>query len=162
MKKNNLHNINKTGFKAPKGYFDDLEDSMMNQIKLRDKVTETGFKAPDGYFDALEGTILAKTKEEPKVFTLFSKQNLMYAASIAAVLVLMFNVFWNGSNSSSTIDVADIEQYLLQQDINEYELASLLTEDELITNNFIDTNITEESLEDYLLENATLEDLISE
>lgn len=162
MKIQKLHTTKKTGFKVPKDYFYGLEDSIINQAKLSEIIKSSGFKTPPVYFDSLEDKILAKTKQEPKLIYLFTKQNLMYAASIAAVLILMLNVFWYNSNSTSTIELAEIELYLLQQDISEYELASLLTENDLITNNFIDSYISEESIEAYLLENATIEDLISE
>lgn len=161
MKKNALHNIKKPGFKIPDNYFDGLEDSVMNQIKLKNKIVDSGFKTPDSYFDALDGKILTRTKQEPKVIKFFSKRNLIYVTSIAAVFVLMFNIFWANKPSSTELEVADIAQYLLQQeDISDYELASLLTEYDLTTDNFIDSQIPEEHLEKYLLENTTLEDLI--
>lgn len=162
MKDNTLHNIKKTGFKVPKDYFEGLEDSIIHQAKLSEKIEKTGFKTPQGYFEGLEDSILSKTQKTPKVIPLFSKQNFIYAASIAAVLVIMFNVFWNTSNTTTNLEVTDIEQYLLQQDVSDYELATLLTEDDLASDNFVDLDISDESLENYLLEHATLEDLITE
>ncbi len=44
MNKNKLHTIKDSGFKTPKNYFDGLEDSIMNQIKLQGKIESTGFK----------------------------------------------------------------------------------------------------------------------
>ncbi len=163
MNKNKLHNIKNSGFKTPKNYFDGLEDSIMNQIKLDEKIGDAGFKVPDNYLESLDEKILNKVTHEPKVISLFTKRNLFYASAIAAALVLMFNII--GNNSEITFDdleVTSIENYLYEEDFSSYEFASLLTEDELITDNFIDTALTDESLENYLLENTTIEDLIIE
>lgn len=163
MNKNKLHNIKDSGFKTPKNYFDGLEDSIMNQIKLQEKVDDTGFKVPDNYFDSLEDKILDKVANKPKVISLFTKRNLFYASSIAAALVLMFNII--GNNKELTFDnleLTSIEDYLSEENFSSYEFASLLTEEELTTDNFIDSELTDESLEDYLLQNARIEDLIIE
>ena len=95
MNKNKLHNIKDSGFKTPKNYFDGLEDSIMNQIKLKGKIESTGFKAPDNYFESLDDKILGKVAHKPKVISLFTRRNLFYASSIAAALVLMFSIFIN-------------------------------------------------------------------
>ena len=163
MNKNKLHNIKQSGFKTPKNYFDGLEDSIMNQIKLQGKVNDSGFKVPDNYFDSFEDKILDKVTSKPKVISLFSKRNLFYASSIAAALILMFNII--GNNNKLTFDdleLTSIENYLTEEEFNSYEFASLLLDEELTTDNFIDTELTHESLEDYLLQNATIEDLIIE
>ena len=135
----------------------------MNQIKLDEKIEDTGFKVPDNYFESLDDKILDKVNHTPKVISLFTKRNLFYVSSIAAAFVLMFNII--GNNKVLTFDdleMTSIENYLSEEDFSSYEFASLLTEEELTTNNFIDTDLTDESLVDYLLQNATIEDLIIE
>ena len=163
MNKNNLHNIKNSGFKTPKNYFDSFEDSVMNQIKLQEKIEDSGFRVPSNYFDSLDDKILGKVAHEPKVIPLFTKRNLLYVSSIAAAIVLMFNII--GNNKQLTFDdleIVSIENYLSEENIDTQEFASLLTEDELTADNFIDTNITDEALEDYIMQNATIEDLIIE
>jgi len=163
MNKNKLHNIKNSGFKTPKNYFDGLEDSIMNQIKLNEKIDDTGFKVPDNYFESLDDVIINKVSQKPKVISLFTKRNLFYASSIAAALVLMFSIFINKNDLTfDDLEVASIENYIYEEEFDTYELASLLTEEELNTDNFIDTDYTGEALEDYLLENTTIEDLIIE
>lgn len=162
MDNNKLHNIKESGFKTPNNYFDGLEDSIMNQIKLKEKIEDTGFKVPDNYFDSLDNVLVQQTKKETKVISLFNKRNLWYAASIAAILVLMISIFTPTIHSTSDLEVAEIEQYLLNQDISEYELAGLLNEEELNTTYFVESELSEELLEDYLLQNTTLEDLLIE
>jgi len=88
MTKNNLHNIKETGFKAPKDYFDNLEDSILSEIKLKESSSDTGFKTPKDYFETLEDRIIEKTSEKktPKVISLLNRRNLIYISSIAAQL----------------------------------------------------------------------------
>jgi len=161
MHKNKLHNINETGFKTPKTYFDSLEDSIMNQIKLQKKIEGAGFITPDNYFESLEDKILEKVNHQPKVISLFSKRNLFYATSIAAALVIMFSIFINKNELTfDDLETASIENYLNEEEIDSYEIASLFTVEELSSDIFIDSDLTSESLEEYLLLNATIEDLI--
>ncbi len=163
MNKNNLHNIKDTGFKTPKNYFDSLEDSIMNQIKLIEKVENTGFKVPGNYFESLDYNLFDKVAQKPKVISLFTKRNLFYASSIAAALVLTFSIFINKDDITfDDLEITSIENYLYDEDIDSYEIASLLTEEELITDNFIESEISHDLIEDYLIENATIEDLIIE
>jgi hypothetical protein len=163
MNKNKLHNIKDSGFKVPKNYFDSLEDSIMNQIKLQEKIEDSGFKTPDNYFESLDDKILDKVAHKPRVISLFTKRNLFYASSIAAALVIMFGILINNNDLTfDDLEIASIENYIYNEDIDTYEIASLLTEEDLITDNFIESEISEDLIEDYLLENATLEDLIIE
>jgi len=163
MNKNKLHNIKNAGFKTPKNYFKSIEDSIMTQILLKDKIDDTGFKSPENYFDSLEDTVLKNVKHQPKVITLFRKRNLYYISSIAASLILMFSIFMKKDTLSfDDLEVASIENYLYNEEIDSYEIASLLTEEELSTDNFIESELSEDVIQDYLLENATIEDLINE
>jgi hypothetical protein len=163
MKKKKLHNIKDSGFKAPKNYFDGLEESIMNQIKLHEKIEDTGFKSPDNYFELFEDKIIDRVKHEPKVIPLFNKRNLLYASGIAAALVIMLSIFINNNELTfDDLETASIESYLNEEELDSYEIASLLTEEELSTDIFIDSDLTSESLEEYLLQNTTIEDLIIE
>lgn len=163
MNKGKLHKIKDSGFKTPKRYFDSLEDSIMGHITLNENVKDTGFEVPDSYFETLDDKILDRAGQEPKVISLFTRRNLLFATGIAAALVLMFNLI--GNNNDFTFDdleMTSIENYLYTEDIDTYEIASLFTEEELITDNFSENEISGEILEDYLLENAIIEDLIIE
>lgn len=63
MKKKDLHNIKNTGFKTPNHYFDGLEDSILGEIKLDEKVKGTvGLKVPENYFEDMEASILSQVK----------------------------------------------------------------------------------------------------
>ena len=88
---------------------------------------------------------------------------MIYASAIAAALVLMFNIFYTSGNPSfSSLEIASIEDYIETEEYSTYELASLLNEDEFNKDNFIDTKIPEDNIEDYLLDNVDFEDIIIE
>ena len=85
MNKKYIHNIKKTGFKVPEDYFNSLEDDILTEITLKEKVSNSGFRTPKDYFKTLEDVIIEKVTEQKtsKVISLFSKKNLIYASSIA-------------------------------------------------------------------------------
>jgi len=149
----NLNNIKKTGFKTPDNYFDAVEDNIMNAIKQENNLNlskETGFKTPNNYFDAIEDVIINKieTKSTPKVILLFSKRNLLYASSIAAAVLLLFNLsIFDKEDPWDSLDTLTVENYILEEGIDSYELAALLTDDDFLEIDFIEQNISDETLE---------------
>lgn len=153
---------------VPEGYFDGLEDRIMKAISeesILNKQIDSGLKMPDNYLNTIEDSILDKIedKEEPKVIQLFSRRNIIYASSIAAALILMFSFYFNKEETTfGNIDVELVENYILDQNIDSYELASLLKDEDLETQNFLDSDIyTDDSLEEYLIDNADIEELIN-
>lgn len=171
----NLNNIKKTGFKTPNNYFDAVEDNLMNAIKQENNGNlskETGFKTPDNYFNTIEDVIINKieTKTTPKLISLFSKRNLLYASSIAAAVLLFLNLFvFEKELTFESLDRETVENYIIEIGIDYYELTALFSENEyyelatlLSENNFLEHTITDESLENYLLDNLDLEELIIE
>lgn len=166
MTQKKLDKIKTSGFKTPKDYFSQVEEQILNEVKLIDKANSSGFEVPDSYFDTVETNILESiaAENDTKVVSLVRWKKVMYTSAIAASLILMFNVFYNASESITINDIetASIESYLETEDYSSYELASLLTEEELSKDNFIDNDISQGSLEDYLLDNVDIEDLIIE
>jgi hypothetical protein len=167
MKEKKLDIINTSGFKVPKDYFSQVEEHILSEVHLKNTLDTSGFDVPDSYFETLEHNIFQKLEEEHhvKVINLFSWKKAIYtSAAIAACLVLMFTVSYNTSEELTfdSLETASIENYLEQEDYTSYELASLLTDDELDINNFTDIEISEDSLEDYLLDQSDIEDLITQ
>ncbi|WP_370478255.1 hypothetical protein [Tamlana flava] len=165
MKKNKINNIKETGFKVPNDYFNNLEDVVMAQIKLSEKVSHSGFKTPSGYFDTLEDRIIEKTsvKKATKVISLFNKKNLIYVSGVAAAVLLLFNLSIFERDPWSSLDTETVENYLLDENIvDSYELASLMTEEELAESDFTDVDFDDENVETYLLNHLDVEDLITE
>lgn len=164
----NLNNINKTGFKAPKDYFDSLENQIFDSIKIDDAlkgIDKTGFKMPDGYLNTVEDVIFSKlpTKDNQKVVSLFSRQNLLYLSGIAAAVLLFFSIFLNTTETTiETIDLELVENYIIYENIGSFEIAALLSEDDLTEDLFFQNTIIDDDFENYILENATIEDLLIE
>ena len=166
MKNNKLQDIHTSGFKTPKDYFSKVEEQILDELNLKTKVEQSGFKVPDSYFDTLESKILhqVSSKNDVKVIPLQPWKKILYATAVAASLILMFNVFFKSSEQLKfeDIELSSIENYLVEGDYTSYELATLLTEEELSSFNTINSEISIDSIEDYLLDNATIEDLIIE
>ncbi len=166
--KQNLNNIKKTGFKTPENYFDSLEDQIMNTIKTNHtlgNIEDTGFKIPNEYIDNVEDAVFSKLRleEKTKVVSLFSKRNLMYVSGLAATMLIFFSIFMNSNEETiETIDIELVENYIIDEDIDSYEIAALLTNEDLSEDFLVESNIMDESLETYILENISIEDLLIE
>ena len=162
-------NIKNTGFKVPENYFETFEDSVLHNIKLNSQLNDlknTGFKVPENYFESFDENVFKNlnTNKSSKVVNLFNRKKASYITGIAASIILVFNLFFNNKQevTFSDIETANIEAYLTNQNLSSYQLGTILEEESLVIDNFIDNKINKESLEDYLLENTTLEELIIE
>lgn len=167
MNSNNLHNIKQTGFKTPDAYFEYFDEMLLNQLKLdahlKDK-TASGFKAPKSYFESFDATVLKQLqKEEPKVITLPLWKKVASVSGIAASLAILLTVFNTTENVTfESLETASIENYIYEENMNTYDIASFLNDDDLVIENFVTTPITDESIESYLLDNTTIENLMIE
>ena len=164
MNTNKLHNIKDTGFKVPKDYFGSLEDAILTDLKLKEKAPESGYKVPDNYFDSLEHKITNALvpEKEVKVIKLFTWRKAAYVSAVAASLILMFNVFFNNTNNVTidNIETASIENYILNEDLETSEIASLFTDDDLSDVQLINDGYSSETLENYIFDNLEFEDII--
>jgi hypothetical protein len=162
--KTNLNNIKGSGFKVPKDYFHDLEAKIMSNTQLKSSVPTSGFEVPDTYFENLEDVILNKVKTKPKVISLFSKRHLIYVSSMAAAVVLLISVFNRPQEEFNfdAIETASIENYLFEEGLAKHEIASLLSEADLEDFGNGDVDISDESLETYVLKNIDVEDIIEQ
>ncbi|WP_299129086.1 hypothetical protein [uncultured Winogradskyella sp.] len=166
MKQNELHNINTTGFKTPDQYFDGIEEKILKHLFDKgslDSFKNTGFEVPKNYFDTVEDSMFSRiSEEETRVIKLISKKNWHYVAGIAASLLLLLAVFINRNNNTEELSVEMVENYLENSDLDSYELAELLSDVDLLEEDFIitETQYKEDSLEDYLLKNTDLESFL--
>jgi len=164
MKTNKIHNVTHSGLKVPKDYFDNLEDRFMAEIKLNEASENSGFKAPEGYFETLENTILNKVseKDNSKVIPLFSKKNLLYISSVAAAILLLFNLTITKTDTSwDTLDADSVENYILDENVGAYDIATLLLDGEISEDAFASIEFTDDAMEGYFLENTSAEDLMT-
>ncbi|OEK07601.1 hypothetical protein A8C32_17545 [Flavivirga aquatica] len=168
MNNNNLHNIKSTGFTTSNDYFESFDEKMLSKLKNEnyfDSIKNTGFKVSENYFDTLEDAIISKVsnEREPKVIQIFSKRNLVYISSMAAAILLLFNLaIFDDKPTFDSLDIETVENYIMNQNINSFEIASLLTDEELSEENFIQNQLEEKTIEDYILNNIEIEDLIIE
>ncbi|MDY8137244.1 hypothetical protein [Aquimarina sp. 2201CG5-10] len=171
MKKNNLH-TNKSGFKVPDNYFEDFEKNILaslptqNESHLSDN-KNTGFKVPDDYFAKFDDNLSKKIdaeKSSGKVISIFSKRNILYFSSIAAMIAIILTVYTSKDKEFdfNKIDVADIQSYFDEGNVelSDNEIASLLDEDISFAETFNDQSIDEEELIEYLSNEEIDEDII--
>lgn len=168
MKNDKLHNIKATGFKTPNHYFESFEDDFFAKLDTKsplDSVKKTGFKVPDNYFKNLNITIPAEDskKQATKIIPLFRKRNLIYISSIAAAILLLFNlsVFQN-TPTFNDLDMETVANYIENEDYNAYELAAILTDEHIKEHITIDYSLNEDTIEQYLLDNGDIELLLTE
>jgi len=167
MKKNTLHQITSSGFKTPENYFESFDASLLNKLhpeSALDSVKTSGFKIPDNYFETVDETILDLTvKNKTKVIPLFSKTQWIYASSIAAAVLLLFNLsFFESKPSFDNLDTETIDYFIMDEPMSSYEMALLLDNETLEEALDIDYSINEDIIEEYLLNNADIEALLIE
>ena len=150
-----------SGFKTPKGYFEDLTDDLLGKMseEASGLPDEAGFKVPEGYFDNLNKKILEKvTEKESKVIRLKPYRKYFYvAASVAAILILVLSIQPKGDVSFTFDDLArvDIENYIEENELelSSYELAEVLLTEELEVNDILVNELDDENIIDYLEDN---------
>ena len=166
-------NLKISGFKTPEDYFENLEAELFIRMQEEKFPKKAGFEVPDGYFDSLEVTLLEKVnkKEIPlsetgKVISLFPKRYYAYTAAIAACLLLAVTLFNSQQDVSNidTIQIGLIDKYIEEGNLNLdlYELTSYLDADDIEIVDFDNQYFSQNTLEDYLLENTEEEILIEE
>ncbi|GAA4817401.1 hypothetical protein [Litoribaculum gwangyangense] len=163
--KKNLKNIRSTGFKVPKDYFENFEETLLGEIKLKETIHKSGFKTPESYFETIDDTVLKSIETNSKVKQLIPWKQLTYISGIAASILIIINLYLKNSKnqvSFDSLETASITHYLTEEEFNAYELAGLFSEEELTSDKFIEEPIKESALEAYLYENASIEDLITE
>ncbi len=165
MNKNSLNNITKTGFKVPENYFENFEDTLLSELKLKEASANSSFKVPENYFETVDDKILnaIKNQKKVKVINLYTWKKIAYTIPIAASIVIMFSVLFNKNNSVNinTIETASIENYILTEELEPNEMASLFTNEDLSKINFTNNNLNPETLENYVLDNLEIEEIIT-
>ncbi|MEO8935110.1 MAG: hypothetical protein ABI295_12465, partial [Xanthomarina sp.] len=152
-------------FKTPENYFSNLEDHIMTRIILEEKSDKKVFETPENYFESLEDRIISQVsnEHEPKVISLFTKRNIIAVSSVAATIVLLFNLnFFTKDFSFSSIENEVLENYVSNQEFEEFNLEAEMIENIDITSFILGESISDASLEYYLYHNSDLEDFFSE
>tara|TARA_R110000868_G_scaffold144150_2_gene362950 strand:+ start:21133 stop:21633 length:501 start_codon:yes stop_codon:yes gene_type:complete len=163
MEKQRIEPIKNNGFKVPDNYFNAFEQNMLSEIKLKEKINTSGFNVPKGYFESLDQTIhnLVVEKRQGKAINLFSWKKIAYATSIAASLILMFNVFFTKKEvlTLDSVETASIENYILNEDLETNEFASLFSKEDLANVSLINDGYSSQNLENYVFDNLEIDDI---
>ena len=165
MKKDKLNTIKSTGFKTPKNYFESFDERLLEQLNKEETIEgieDPGFQVPTDYFNSFEDKLFEKINNDQKpVINLRSRKTFYYVAGIAASLMLALAVFLN-KNNNPALSVEMVETYLENSNLDSYELAELLSDADLLEEDFIitETDYNEGYLESYLIENVDLESIL--
>jgi len=156
----------KTGFSAPANYFDTLENSIESILAEEKFAKDSGFKIPKNYFDDLENNILAKISSEEKETKIISFKERVFklipiAAAASIVLFIGLNSFVFNTSDELTMDSLsnnDIEYWLDSNTFHSTDLTTEYEDDILEENDFLFTDIKDESIEDYInsIDNSSL------
>jgi hypothetical protein len=166
MKKDKLHNIKSTGFKIPDQYLESFDDKLFECLNKNESINDietSGYKVPKDYFDSVEDNILSRLNtEDTSIISLKYRKTFYYIAGIAASLVLLFSIFIKSERPEDLISVEMVEVYLENRDLNSYELAQLLSDIDLLEDDFeiIKPPYEEDNLESYLLEHSDIESIL--
>jgi len=168
MKNNKLHNIKTSGFKAPDGYLESFDELLLNKLKESgplEGLENSGFKVPDHYFESFD-VKLAKSlnsDKEIKIITFIPWKKMLYVSGIAASIILMVSLF-NNYNNKPTFDSLEttlIDKYIVEEEFTNEDIATLLSDD-LTLNNFMDSHLIDADLEEYILNNSSVEEYLKD
>jgi hypothetical protein len=153
----------KEGFKVPEAYFEGLSGEIMAKLNTADLPESEGFKAPDGYFDSLGKEVLAREHASTvKVIKLASYKKYLYAAaSVAAVVLLVFGWPWQAKQGIDFGDIGsgELEAYFDDntKGLSTYEIAEVFPVEDLELNDILERNLDDENIVDYL--DANIDDI---
>ena len=146
-----------------KAFCDQLNGKVLNRVENKSHASEIVklFIELSHTFNQLQFTKNTNEQESVKVIPLFSKRNIIYISSIAAAILLLFNLnTLNKSFNFDSLDTETVDSYILNN-FEADEIASLFSSTELSETNFIDYNLNDETL-DYYLESLDETELILE
>ncbi|MGO4821999.1 MULTISPECIES: hypothetical protein [unclassified Flavobacterium] len=139
----------------------------MKEFKLENRAKiQTGFTIPEGYFENFSERMKDKIPEQETKVVFLSRSKRKFILMVAAailVLALMIPVLSTSTNTATVeLDSTTLENYLsYQSNVNQYDLINALDSDDITT---INSNVAleDETIEDILANNASLEHLIIE
>lgn len=168
MKNQKLPDDKFSGFKVPEHYLETFDETLLNRLKGIDtlkEVQKSGFQVPDAYFATFDNKITEaiSSEKEVKVISLNSWKKVAYISGIAASIIFMVSLFIPKEEklSMSNLETTMIVDYIVEEDFTNEDFVSLLTED-VTLNNFMDSHLIDSNLEDYIIDNISIEDYLNE
>ncbi|AGC75235.1 hypothetical protein LX97_02390 [Nonlabens dokdonensis] len=174
MRKNDIHN--KAGFQIPDGYLEQLTDRVLENVEVKESNNHAGFKVPEDYFEKLEDKLMSHLEEEPKVIPLnqtdLSSSKKWSYPLLAVAAVFIGVIALNGmftSSQSNMVTFADVEdqeiiEYLAQSNFlqDEESIEILFADNSVLSDIKIEQEITDNELLDYLMEDGSLDQILTE
>lgn len=166
MKNSKLNKHYHGGFKTPEAYFENVEARLFSNAELSQSkyvTSQSGFITPDNYFDSLEARVLSKIENKPsKVISIFRNQWMSASIAVAASITLLLFLFSNNTEevSFNSVETASIENYILNTDITANDISQYLTDEDLNNSLTEHTMLSDDNIENYLLNNSNLEHLL--
>jgi len=147
-----------TGFKISKNYFESLEDAVVTKLSEESFIKETGFEVPNNYFEDIEDSIFSKISSEEKTVKVISlRSRIASFSSIAAAACILLFIglqFFNSSEANTFENLAftDVENWAENNIvfIDNYDLNQVFESSDFDDNEFLSSEISEESIENYL------------
>lgn len=128
-----MKNENTNPFKVPPGYFDSLEQTLMDKTKKSPQQLQ-GFKTPEGYFEDLEKEILTNLKDPKLLSNKNIKISLFGIVTLAACFAIIFSI--STPKNSLTVEINDTlfeasnENYFLEN-MDSFDILSMLEDNEI-------------------------------
>jgi len=147
-----------SGFEAPEGYFDQIEDQFSAKLREDSLPNSSGFEVPEGYFSTLEDKILENVELPKKGKVISLKSRIRRISSTAAAIALLFVcylLFIGDSEEDLSFDEIAVWIDTNISDVETEDLVNLLGTDEDLDDSFFDTSIENNNIEKYLDENDT-------
>lgn len=149
----------KTGFTAPKGYFDSLEDEIFAKKISQNFSKTSGFKTSEKYFENFENQILTKfdlpsKKTKVIAFKEIVLQVIPYAAAAIIILFIGFNSLSfeiDTTTNLNKISETEIENWFNDTNFDTDDISVILKDVLLEENSFSLTSLKDKNIEDYIL-----------
>lgn len=160
-------------FKVPDNYFEELDERIMQNIRLEGVPKETGFSVPDDYFNTVEKSVFQQIHKEvptpmtaPKVIPLYKRPVFIMTTSIAACVALLVAIvnLNSGTAELDTIQETAISTYIEEGNLDYTYNDLLIYFQEMDLNSILSASdgISNENISDYLLNNLDDSSLLTE
>ena len=136
---------------------------MKNNLLENEKKITSGFIVPEDYFENFSADLMQKLPAKEIKTISFNARNKKWIYSAAAILVLALSlpIVFQMEKEEELLSDTEIENYLTQQNvISEDEIIYCLEKEDLV-NLKINSTVTEEALEEELINNNELEQYIT-
>lgn len=146
-------------FQLPENYFEDSQELFISSLNAELNKKESGFNIPSGYFDQLQDTVVQKITRtnEKGILTNWYRQHYKWI-SIAASIILLWSVFvlrTSTSNTFQTLNITEIDDetlinFIALQEADIHDLSDEIDESSFPEINLINDDLDEESVNELI------------